>query len=79
MEESGGSGWGFYDIAQLPSLMAWLESGSDAEQELADRIHETFKAHLQPVDDPQARPCARIEVLVPRAAGRACAIPLLFD
>ena len=55
MEESEGAGWGFYDVTQLPGLMAWLESGSDAEQELAERIHETFKAHLQPDDDgPQA-------------------------
>ena len=50
MEESGGAGWGFYDATQLPGLMAWLEGGSDAEQELADRIHETFAAHLQPAD-----------------------------
>ena len=55
VEESGGSGWGFYDVMQLPGLMAWLESGSDTEQELADRIHETFKAHLQPDNDLQAR------------------------
>ena len=51
MEESQGAGWGFYAAAQLPGVMVWLESGSDAEQELADRIHETFKAHLQPDDD----------------------------
>lgn len=60
MEESGGSGWGFYDLAQLPSLMAWLESGSDVEQEVADRIHETFKAHPQPNDDLQARPASAL-------------------
>jgi len=34
--------------------MKWLESGSDAEQELADRIYETFEIHLQPCVDPTA-------------------------
>lgn len=42
VEESGGTGWGFYDAKQLRGLMAWLDSGNDAEQELADRIYETF-------------------------------------
>jgi hypothetical protein len=42
VEESGGTGWGFYDAKQLRALMAWLDSGNDAEQELADRIYETF-------------------------------------
>ena len=42
VEESGGIGWGFYDAKQLRALMAWLDSGNDAEQELADRIYETF-------------------------------------
>lgn len=54
VEEAGGSGWGFYDAAHLKILTAWLEGGDDAEQELADRLYETFEAHLQPGTEPQA-------------------------
>ena len=42
VEESGGTGWGFYDAKRLRALMAWLDSGNDAEQELADRMYETL-------------------------------------
>ncbi len=40
--------------------MLWLEHGNDAEQELADRIHETFEACLQPAADPEASPLSPI-------------------
>ena len=54
MEEADGRGWGFYSGNELHALMLWLEHGDDAEQELADRIHETFEACLQPAADPEA-------------------------
>ena len=53
VEEANGAGWGFYSGKQLYALMLWLEHGNDAEQELADRIHETFEACLQPAVDPE--------------------------
>ncbi len=43
MESPGGGEWGYYDIKRLPVLVEWLESGSDAEQDLADIIHEAFE------------------------------------
>ena len=54
MEEADGRGWGYYSGKELHALMLWLEHGNDAEQELADRIHETFEACLQPAADPEA-------------------------
>lgn len=43
VESPGGGEWGFYDTKRLPVLVDWLESGSDAEQDLADVIHEAFE------------------------------------
>ncbi len=43
VEARGGGEWGYYDGARIPALVEWLESGSDAEQELADVIHEAFE------------------------------------
>ena len=54
MEEADEKGWGFYSGKQLHALMLWLEHGDDAEQELADKIYETFEACLQPAVDPKA-------------------------
>lgn len=42
-----GAHWGFYDAAGLPSLVAWLEGGSDAEQETAERVYEAFAPALR--------------------------------
>lgn len=47
MEAPGGGEWGFYDAQLLPALVEWLESGSDAEQDLADAIYESFQ-HAMP-------------------------------
>jgi len=47
VEASGGGQWGFYDAPLLPALVEWLESGSDAEQDLADAIYESFQ-HAMP-------------------------------
>ena len=54
VEEADGRGWGYYSGKELHALMLWLEHGGDPEQELADRIHETFEACLQPAADPEA-------------------------
>lgn len=43
-----GAGWGWYSGAQLPSLIAWLERGSDAEQATADAVFEAFQDLLPP-------------------------------
>ena len=43
VEGCGGGDWGYYDGARIPALVEWLESGSDAEQDLADVIHEAFE------------------------------------
>ncbi len=42
-----GAEWGFYDAAGLPKLVAWLEGGSDAEQETAERVYEAFAPTLR--------------------------------
>ena len=54
VEEADGRGWGYYSGKELHALMLWLEHGNDAEQELADKIHETFEACLQPATDLEA-------------------------
>lgn len=47
VEAPGGGEWGYYDAARIPALVEWLESGSDAEQDLADIIYEAFEPGAQ--------------------------------
>lgn len=51
VECGGGGEWGFYDLMQIPKLVEWLESGSDAEQELAEDIYESFDVAMHPATD----------------------------
>ena len=46
-------------LGELPELIRWLESGSDGEQETAERIYEAFAAVLLPGDSADAPDEAR--------------------
>jgi hypothetical protein len=67
VESSGGGEWGFYDLQQIPRLVEWLESGSDAEQDLAEDIYETFEPVMraQPQQQPGAVATATAVALLP--------------
>ncbi len=34
--------WGYYELGDLPALVEWLESGNDAEQDLAETLHALY-------------------------------------
>lgn len=46
MVQGGPLGW--YNMEDLPTLLEWLEGGSDAEQALADVVFEAFHPFLPP-------------------------------
>ena len=62
--------WGCYGAAQLPSLVQWLEGGSDGEQELAERIHEAVVSLM---------PDAPGTLAAPEEARRLPASPFFCD
>lgn len=43
-----GGEWGWYEAGELAGVMAWLEGGCDAEQDLADQIYEAYHSVLRP-------------------------------
>ena len=38
--------WGYYSLGQIPALLAWLDSGRAAEQQLADAIQIIYEPAL---------------------------------
>lgn len=54
VEAPGGGGWAWYTAPELPAVLSWLDSGSNAERALAEDIHEAFQPAL---GDLQASAC----------------------
>ncbi|KAL3145939.1 hypothetical protein ABBQ38_015299 [Trebouxia sp. C0009 RCD-2024] len=53
VESSEGKEWGWYSPQQIPSLIAWLETGSQMEQQLAEQIYAMYQPVLKVVMHPK--------------------------
>ena len=53
MEAPEGKEWGWYSPQQIPSLIAWLETGSQEEQQLAEDIYTMYQPVLKVVMSPK--------------------------
>lgn len=49
VEAPEGRDWGWYSPQQIPSLIAWLETGSQEEQQLAEDIYAMYQPVLKVV------------------------------
>lgn len=38
--------WGYYPLSQIPSLVNWLDTGSQNEFELAENIYQAFQPQM---------------------------------
>ena len=47
VEAPGDMTWGWYSPQQIPSLIAWLEGGSQEEQQLAEDIYDLYQPVLR--------------------------------
>lgn len=50
MESAGDMDWGWYTPQQIPELIAWLGSGSEKEQCLAEDIYGMYQPVLHMLD-----------------------------
>lgn len=53
VESSEGKEWSWYSPQQIPSLIAWLETGSQEEQLLAEQIYAMYQPVLKVVMHPK--------------------------
>ena len=53
VESPEGREWGWYNPQQIPSLIAWLETGSKEEQQLAEDIYAMYQPVLKIVMHPK--------------------------
>lgn len=49
METPEGEEWGWYSPQQIPTLIAWLETGSQEEQQLAEDTYTMYQPVLKVV------------------------------
>ncbi len=47
VEAAEGQAWGWYSPHQIPSLIAWLETGSQQEQQLAEELYTMYQPVLR--------------------------------
>ena len=47
VEAPGDMTWGWYSPQQIPDLIAWLEGGSQEEQQLAEDIYDLYQPVLR--------------------------------
>lgn len=47
VESSADMDWGWYSPQQIPDLIAWLEGGSQEEQQLAEDIYALYQPVLR--------------------------------
>ncbi|KAL0037828.1 hypothetical protein WJX79_000733 [Trebouxia sp. C0005] len=52
VEAAEGQAWGWYSPHQIPSLIAWLETGSQQEQQLAEELYTMYQPVLRLVAQP---------------------------
>ena len=52
MEAPKGREWGWYSPQQIPSLTAWLETGTQQEQQLAEDLYAVYLPVLNIVKQP---------------------------
>ncbi|KAL0046805.1 hypothetical protein WJX82_010406 [Trebouxia sp. C0006] len=52
VEAAEGQAWGWYSPHQIPSLIAWLEAGSQQEQQLAEELYTMYQPVLRLVAQP---------------------------
>ena len=52
VEAPGDMTWGWYSPQQIPSLIAWLEGGSQEEQQLAEDIYDLYQPVLRIAQEP---------------------------
>lgn len=52
VEAPKGREWGWYSPQQIPSLTAWLETGSQQEQQLAEDLYAVYLPVLNIVKQP---------------------------
>ena len=53
VEAPEGGEWGWYSPHQIPTLIAWLEAGSQQEQQLAEDIYTMYQPVLKIVMPPK--------------------------
>ena len=52
VEAAEGQTWGWYSPHQIPSLIVWLETGSQQEQQLAEELYTLYQPVLRLVAQP---------------------------
>lgn len=68
MEAPEGGEWGWYSPHQIPTLIAWLETGSQQEQQLAEDVYTMYQPVLKIVMPPKQVSCSCFELAVHPAA-----------